>query len=261
MNDSLAARAEILKLARLLQRDPATLEYLQVVPPDDIRALREQVTDVLFTAHGQALARLATASRLLPIGLVATIGERAFGPILAARITGLLDPSRAVEMAARMPVSFLADVAIELDPRRASGVISRIPAERVAEITAELVRRGEHVTMGRFVGHLAPDAVVAAAEVMDDQALLHVAFVLESKDSICMLVGVLAPERLKGIARAAEGAGLWAEALDLLAHLDPEGQARFVSVLGPGERRRLVERARQVGMMDRLGGLRQALAA
>ena len=51
MSQALAVRAEIVKLARLLRRDPATLDYLEQVPADDVRLLREQVTDLLFTAH------------------------------------------------------------------------------------------------------------------------------------------------------------------------------------------------------------------
>ncbi len=103
---------------------------------------------------GATLSRLAAASKLLPVGLVATLGERAFGPVLSARITGLLDPGRAVEVAQRLPVDFLADIAVDLDPRRASAVIARIPPQQIGEVTRELVRRHESVTMGRFVGHL-----------------------------------------------------------------------------------------------------------
>lgn len=143
-------------LARLLRRDPTELEYLLEVPANDLAALRERVTDVLFDAHGQLLGRLAAASKLLPIGVVATIGERAFGPVLAARVAGLLEPSRAVEMAVKLPVAFLADIAVELDPRRASAVIGQIPASQIAAITPALISRGEHVTMGRFVGRLSP---------------------------------------------------------------------------------------------------------
>ncbi|MFL5829503.1 MAG: hypothetical protein ACJ76X_06260 [Solirubrobacteraceae bacterium] len=231
MSESLAVRAEILKLARLLRREPADLEYLASVPAADIRALREEVTDVLFTAHGQALARLAAGSKVLPVALVATLGERVFGAVLSARIAGLLDPGRAVEMAARMPTPFLADVAVELDPRRASEVICRIPPEQIAAITSELIGRGEYVTMGRFVGHLTPACITAAVEVMDDRSLLHVAFVLESKESLKDLIGVLPPDRLDGIIRAAAEENLWPEVLDLLTHLTLE------------QRRALVERA------------------
>src|SRR5262249_37453568 len=156
-----------------------------------------------FSAHGPALGRLAAASKLLPVGLVASMGERTFGPILSARITGMLEPSRAVDVAAKLPVEFLADVAIELDPRRAIDVIAQIPPDRVAEITRELIRREESVTMGRFVGHLGPGAIAAAVGEMDDPSLLRVAFVLESKEGLEPLVETLPPDRLDGILDAA----------------------------------------------------------
>lgn len=138
MSEQLQARAEILKLARLLERDPESLD-LHGIPVADLRSLGEQVTEVLFSAHSQLLSRLARASRLLPTPLVATIGERAFGPLLSARLAALLDPVRAVEMAGRMPVRFLADVAVQLDPRRASGVIAGMPPQAIARITRELL--------------------------------------------------------------------------------------------------------------------------
>lgn len=228
MSAALRSRAEVLKLARLLRRDPAELEYLLVLPPDDLAALREQVTDVLFDAHGQLLGRLAAASKLLPVGVVATIGERAFGPVLAARVAGLLEPSRAVEMAARLPVGFLADVAVELDPRRASQVIGLIPPHQIADITRELMARGERVTMGRFVGHLSLGAISAAVAVMDDSALLQVAFLLESRDSLEELVELLPPVRLNGILDAAADEDLWPEVLDLVGSLS-ESQARSMA--------------------------------
>ena len=246
MSETLEARAEILKLSRLLGREADGFAYLEGMPSAEIRLLREQVTDVLFTAHGPALSRLAAASRLLPVALVATLGEKVFGPVLSARVAGLLDPGRAVEMASRLPIGFLADVAIELDPRRASEVIGRIPPEQIAAITRELIGRGEYVTMGRFVGHLSNDAIVSAVGVMDDTALLRVAFVLESKDSLEDLVGVLPSERLDGIIEAAANADLWPEVLDLLGHL------------ALTQRRELVERASAWDAGSTLGALLDA---
>ncbi len=218
-----------MKLARLLTRDPDSLSYLERVPPADIRALREQVTDMLFTAHSQTLSRLAAASKLLPVGLVATIGERAFGPVLSARVAGMLEPSRAVEMAAKLPTPFLADVAIDIDPRRASDVIGSIPPAQVADVTRELVRRKEYVTMGRFVGHLSDQAIAAAVAVMDEAALLQIAFVLEEKDRLDRLTDLLSEQRLDQVIQTAANADLWAEALDLLSRLDVRHRAALVN--------------------------------
>ncbi len=132
MKPELEVEAEILKLARLLDRGPESLSYLDRVPLEDLRALRERITEVLFTAHESTFRRLAAASNLLPVGLVASLGQNTFGPMLAARITGLLEPGRAVEVAARLPIDFLAQAVIELDPAGPAGSwpASRPPGSR-----------------------------------------------------------------------------------------------------------------------------------
>lgn len=185
--------AEVLKLARLLQCDPERLSYLKRVPLKDIRLLREQVTEMLFTAHDGTLRRLAAASRLLPVGVVAGISQRAFGPILSARIAALLEPQRAVEIAARLPTAFLADVAVELDPRRASDVLAGMPAAQIAAVTRELGRRGEYVAMGSFVGHLRDEALTAAIETLDERARQQTALVVEDKQRLDEIVELLGP--------------------------------------------------------------------
>jgi hypothetical protein len=135
---------------------------------------------------------------------------------VSARIAGLLEPSRAVDVAARLPPAFLADVAIELDPRRASDVIARIPAGQIADVTRELVRRDEHVTMGRFVGHLSDEALSAAIDEMDDAVLLRVTFVLEEQERLGRLVGLLPKRRLDSITEMAARGELAVEARELL---------------------------------------------
>lgn len=218
----MTARPEILKLARLLGRDPDALSYLNEVADDDLRQLRELVTERLFSAQGQTLSRLAAASKLLPTGLVATLGERTFGPLLSARIAGLLEPSRAVDLAGKLPTPFLADVAIELDPRRASEVIGRVPARRVADVAAELGRRGEYVTLGRFVGHVGDDALRAAMAVLSDRDVLQVAFVMEQKDRLEELADLLGPQRLRSLIDTAGREGLEVQGRDLLDHVSAE---------------------------------------
>jgi len=246
--EPLRSRAEVIKLARLLRREPGQLSYLERLPAEDVRALREQVTDLLFEAHDGTLQRLATSSRLLPVGVNAMISQHAFGPMLSARISGLLGPDRAVEIAAKLPSEFLADIAVELDPRRASDVIARMPAERVAEVTRELNRRDEYVTMGRFVGHLSGEALRASVAATDDAMLLRTAFVLEERERLDDLAELVGEDRIVGLAKVAEREQLWPEALDLLMSLDrdrvAEGLARMDS-----EQRELVERrAREQGV-------------
>lgn len=210
-------RAELLKLGRLLGHAPEELAYLEAVSLVELRRLREQVTEALFDSHLGALQRLAAASRLLPVAVVAQMGEKVFGPLLSGRITGLLDPDRAVDVAARLPDAFLAEVAVELDPRRASEVIARIPPERIAAITRELVARGEYVTMGRFVGHLPDESLQAAVDVSSPSDLLQVALVLENKERLGDFLQMAGPRRRDEMLEAADHAGLGSEARELLA--------------------------------------------
>jgi hypothetical protein len=224
----LQARAEVVKLARTLGRDPDQLAYLERLSPDELRRLRDGVTEALYDAHGGTLHRLAAASRILPAGLTATIGQRAFGPLLSARLAGLLDTGKAVEVASKLPPAFLAEVAVELDPRRASDLIASISPELIGQVTAELVARHEYVAMGRFVGYLGDAAIVAALGTMDDHTLLQVAFVLEDQDQLSRLVAKLGKRRATGIIRAAAEHDLWLEALDLLNHLSHRQRADMV---------------------------------
>ena len=230
MTAGLSVDVEILKLARQVGCRPQALDYLEQLDPQDIRDLREQVTGVLFDADRQMLQRVAAATKLLPSKLTATIGESMFSPLLCARVTGLLDPHRAVDIAARLSTSFLADVAPYLDPRRASRVIAELPAEQVAEIAEELVRREQYITMGDVVGHLSKAATLAALAAIDDEALLRTAYVVESKGSLGSLVALIPAKRLTAIIRTASEADLWPEALDVIGHVSEHQRGELADI-------------------------------
>lgn len=221
---------EILKLARLLACPPEDLGYFSDLDPQDIRDLREQVSGILFDADRHMLGRVAGASRLLPAKLAAAIGESVFGPVLCARITGVLDPHRAVDIAGRLPARFLADVAEHLDPQRASRVIAELPPAQVADVARQLVRRKQFIAMGAMVGHLSKAATLAALEVVDDASLLRTAYVVESKGSLGSLVALISAERLEGIIRTASSEGLWSEALDVMRHVSDRQRGELAEI-------------------------------
>jgi hypothetical protein len=225
----LTARGEILKLARVLGTGPERLGYLDRVDPADLRKLREQVTDALFDTNLVALQRMALASKLLPAALLAKIAERVFGPLLSARIAALVEPARGIDVAIRLPPAFLADVAAEVDPRRAGELIAGVPAETVAAIAAELTRREDWVTIGRFLGALPDETVLASLDVVTDTALLHVLFVLEDKTRIDDILRLLPDRRFEWLMRTAAEQRLWTSALELLDYLRPDRRARLVA--------------------------------
>ncbi|QIS20557.1 hypothetical protein [Nocardia terpenica] len=227
MSTLLLARAETTKLARLLGiSDTDTLEFLTRLPPDTIRDFREHATDLLFDADTARLAKVAAASRLVPTTISAKIAERAFGPVLCAAVAAAVEPTRAVDIAKALPAPFLAETATRLDPRRTADILTRIPTRLVVDVAHVLALRGDHVTLGRFVGTVGHDAMRAAAAVVTDADLLRIGYLLEDKSTMDTLLS-LVDDRLPDIIRAAHDQHLWSEGIDLLDTVAPATRARI----------------------------------
>jgi len=254
----LEAHSETLKIARLLDSTADELSFLTELPPDELRAFREQVTSALFDSHHGVLQRMAAASRLLPAPVLAKIAERVFGPLLCARMAGLVDTPRGVDVATRLSPPFLADVAARLDPRRASDIITRIPTELVREVAAELTRRADWIAIGQFVDSLPPTALRAGLGQIDDAALLRIAFVLDHKEKMDNMVDLLDQERLTGIVQQAAHTQQWLAAFDLLSHLGHRNADRVVTAfdtLDTETRADAAEIAREYGFHEQLDSL------
>lgn len=228
MTAALDTRIEIVKLARVLGVEPGELDYLDGAEADDLRRFREQVTDVLFDGDRARLGGFAAGSKVTPAPIAATVAERALGPVLCARLTALVEPSKAVEIAKRLPAPFLAEVAIEMDPRRAKDVIAHVPDDLIGAVTTELGGRGETVTMGRFVAYLSDRALRAAMDGMDDVNLLETAFVMEGKERLNQILGLLPRDRLRRIIVSADEREMWPQTLDLLTNVSATRRAQLV---------------------------------
>lgn len=225
--DRLLAAAEVTKLARQLAADEAELDFLRALPSASLQAFRDSVTDLLFAHDADRLGRVAAGSRLVPVPVAARAAEMSLGPMLCAAVAGAVDVDRGVAIASRLRTPFLAETAAQLDPRRAEGLLGRMPADLVVEVAGEMSRRGDHITMGRFVAVL-PDATLAAAmPALTDADLLKTGFLLEDKSRMDALVD-LVRDRMPGIIQAAHDEDMWSEALFLLALIDEEKQ-RFVA--------------------------------
>lgn len=229
MSARLEARAEVLKLERLLEVDAGEFEFLAELPPADLRAFREQATELLFGASG--LGRVAAAAKLLPTGVIANVAEKSFGPLLCARAAGGVDPKTAIDVARRLPPTFLADVTTHLDPRRVAKIIAGVPPEMVPPVAEILGERAEYVTMGRFLAFVPDSAIAAAMGALSDEAMVRTAFVLEHKDRLDHAIGLLPPERIPGVLRFAAANELWPEALDLLDQLSDERRGPIADVV------------------------------
>lgn len=226
MSNHLEATAEITKLGRLLDVDADELGFLADVAPAALRTFRTRATDLLFDRDADRLHRVAAASRLVPVAIAAKAAELAFGPLLCAAVAGLVEPDRGVAIAERLPTQFLAQTAIQLDPRRTVPLLGAVPPAVVADVGRELLRLGDYVTMGRFVGVLPEASLRAAAAVMSDADLLRIAFLLEDKSRVDELID-LVEDRLASIVAAAHEHDLWAEGIDMLATVGVENRGRL----------------------------------
>ena len=220
-------RSEIVKLARLLQIEEDSLDYLAEVPAKELREYREKVVDLLYDDDREMLSRAAEAARLLPTGTLAKIGERALGPLICAHLSGLLDAQRAADIARHFPTEFLAELAAEMDPRRAVAVIEATPPETVVKIALAMADRGEHVAMGRFVAHLDDATLTDALEQLSDEDLLEVAFVLEGERPHERMFELAGAQRMRAMLVSAKGTGLQEEATHLRDNLSA-GQRKML---------------------------------
>lgn len=200
----LLTRAGLTRLARVLGAPESAVQFLAGRDHLELRLLEDRVSAALFDEHRTALQRIADASRLLPASLVAKMSELVFGPMLSARVSGLMPPDRAIEVAGRLRTKFLADVTIQLDPRSASELLARMPARIVVDVAELLLQRGEYVTMGRFVDDL-PDAAIRAVleRVQDDGALVRIAGYVERRERVMELVEMIPADRLRRVVAAA----------------------------------------------------------
>lgn len=262
MTATVADRAEILRLARLLRKPPEELAFLLEVSDADLMVFREQVTDALFDAHAGVIKRLASASKLLPGPVLAKIGERVFGPLLCARIAGEIDPGKATDVAKRLSVGFLTDVSVELDPRRARRIIEQIPSGTIVAVARELAGREDWITLGRFVGHLPQAKLAAALEAVTDVQVLRTAFAVDDVSAVATVIDLMPEPRLSALIDAASREALWPTLLGVAERLRDDQLADLAALLTelPAEARgEIRQRAQALGVLDRLGPIATAL--
>lgn len=229
----LARHGELEKLARVLGISATELTPVGSLDAPALRDLRDAISARLFDDARPVLQRVARGARLLPISLVARVGESVFGGFLCAQVAGLLAPSFALAIALRMPDPFLATVSAALDPRRAHTVVAAIPAPRVVAVAQILLARGDFITLARFVDYLAPDTIRAVIDSIPDELdLLRIATYVESAPKLTELVSQLAEPRLRAMITALHGADapLWREALSVATQLDPTWRRRLADL-------------------------------
>ncbi|MGH3355559.1 MAG: hypothetical protein ACRDOJ_06645 [Nocardioidaceae bacterium] len=232
---SVAATAEVTRLARVLRCEPAEIEFLCRFAPTELRSLRLAVCDRMYADHRATYSRIGAASRLLPMKVTAPLAQRMMAPRVSAGVVSSLPPEQAAAMAARMSTEYIADVATHLSPAAVSPVLSRMPAEVVLRVAEELHTRGDYDTMAEIVSSLTDDQVAAVlASVADPPMMVEVALRITDPEAVQRLTEVLTESHLHEMVRwARRRTRLWPELLALLGRL-PQPQRRRVLGLSRG---------------------------
>ena len=220
------------KLARILEVDPTEVEFLGHLDVVELRELRWRINDTLNAADAKRLNGVMAASKLVPIGLAATIGEKWFGPVLCARLVGLVDPKRAGLYAKHLSVDFMADITARTDPRVAGDLVHELDLRAMQRIATALLERGDHLTLSHFVGHIPAEVVAAVLEAIDDNAaVVRIARYVEDLDDLDPVVALLPDDRIVDLVHAVEAADLWVDALHLFSQLGDAQITRIATTI------------------------------
>lgn len=253
----LSVAAELTKLARLLGTQEHRLTVFADLGPQELRALRWALSDTLHRGDRERFGRLVAASRLMPNKLIALIAEKVMGPMLSARMTGLMEVATAVDVARRLPAGFLADLCIEMDPRSAVGVLRAIPQSIVVAVALELLARREYLTMARFVDVVADEVVQVVVRRIADDAVLRVGVYVESAQRLGELIEAFNDTRLTAIIHAAarDPEQLWSLSLAVMEAVDARTRMRMAKLLFAGDEaqvRSLLEQVEAKELWDAL---------
>ncbi|MFP3990709.1 hypothetical protein U9R90_25230 [Streptomyces sp. E11-3] len=237
--DKLQSRAETQKIARLLNADPDHVAFLADLPPDDVRRFREQSVTALYDRAPDMLDKIAAATKLVPAGVAAAISQKALGPRLAAAVAGRLEPARAADIIEKLPVAFTAESCGHLDPRRIPSIVDRLDENLLVRIAVALAERGDHLTMGRFVGHLRDSALTRILPQVDDATVLKTGFAIDRADRLGRIIELMGPERLAAVIGSACADGLWPEALAVAGMVTGEQRGVIASLAAARPEREL----------------------
>lgn len=195
----LAIQSELDKLGLTLDVDTEELRFLDHVDAEQLRGLRMAIYEVLYREDRVLFGRMAAVAKRLPVAVTLQIAHR-LGPLLTARVASEMPHGRGVEIARRMSTTFAADVCVDLDPRRTRDLVANLPTAWAVDVALELARRGDFVTMSRFVDFVSDEAVRGVVEAIEDEAaLLRVAFYMGSKNRMDHFFGMLPSKRLEAL--------------------------------------------------------------
>ncbi|RDI42796.1 hypothetical protein [Nocardia mexicana] len=159
MTDALT-RFELTELAATLQVPVERVEYLKVLQPQQLHALRTRITLRLFDDYAGLYRRPARFLRLAPKRVAAHYASVLLPPRILGRSVVTVFDGRAgvpLEKLTGVPAAVVADAAPFMDPRTVGRVAGTVPPtlrKMLGEVVDELIRRRDFTTIDRLITQL-----------------------------------------------------------------------------------------------------------
>lgn len=227
----LAATAEAGHLRRELDVADGELTFLHDFAADDVRRLRIAVAESLAARQRKTFRSMAAASKLLPKPILGTIGEKAVGPLICSKIAAELDPGHARKIVGSFSVPFLADLCRTLDTVSAQPVLLAIPPKVAIPVGVELDRRGDLETLARFIDVVDIALIPPMLDIVDDDALIHIAVVAQSRERLSEIFELIDDDRLRSVIDAAVRGGVLDQAVVMMSELAASQVTRVLEVV------------------------------
>lgn len=229
---SIETQTALTKLARALEIPVADVVFLDHLAVEDLRTLQWNISDVLGAANRRRLQGVANASKLIPVGLAATIGEKWFGPVLCAQLVGLIEPARGGQFAKQLSVPFMADITRRTDPRVVSELVNHLSVRTMQKIAIALLDDGDYLTLSHFVGHLPPETIGSILDAIDDNAaVVRIARFVDDVSNLNPVVALLPDSRIVALVEAVDEADLWVDGLHLFSQLEETQITRIATTI------------------------------
>ncbi|WP_436795436.1 hypothetical protein [Actinospongicola halichondriae] len=232
----LAALAELGHLRRELDLGDDDLTFLADFTPDEVRRLRMAVAESLAARHRKTFRSMAAVSKLLPKPILATIGEKAVGPLICSKIAAEIEPGHARKIVGSFSVPFLADLCRTLDTVSAQPVLLAMTKRVAVPVGRELYERGDLDTLARFIDVVDIGLIPPMLEIIDDDALIRIAIVAQSRDRLSEIFELLDDGRLLAVVEAAVRGGVLDQAVVMVSELSGPQVTRTIEVVvGSGD--------------------------
>lgn len=219
---------ELRRLAKILHKSPAELDYLNELDANDLYSLRKNFQDGLLRKFGSFFEKLADSGKLIPTTVSAFLCVKVFGPVLTANLSYYTPVSRSMKFAKLFDADFMAEVAREQIPERAAPLLAELPVDLMKKVTCLLLESKEYHLLGGFTDYMPELKAIEIMEVINDPAdHIRISTFTQRKDRVAKLAGLLSDQHLIDlITIASTDDGFLVEMGMIVAEMDTENQQR-----------------------------------